>query len=398
MIQLKSAGTILGSLVMLFGIIGCQPKEKESSSEMAPVSQTKMEGKYLFTGTYTKKEGHVDGKADGFVISQIGPDHSIVPVYTESGVVNPSYLTISNDGMFMYVVNETGPDVDTVGSVSAFRIDNANGNTKLINTQPSYGFAPCYITTDSQNRLAMITNYVGGVVVVYPIASDGSLEAASQVIQLEGNGPNEARQQASHPHSINLSPDGKYAYVADLGADKIMIYRVDYERKELIATDPGYVLLTPGSGPRHMVFSSTIPFVYVITELMNTIAIFKYDSETGALSQLQTISTLPGDFDGESWTADIHISEDGRYLYGSNRGHNSIVGYEIKPDGTLTLIGFESTRGEFPRNFLIDGLDLYVANQNTDNIVLFSIQEDGSLQFKKEYASATPVCLKVFDY
>jgi len=398
MIQLNIIGINLGSLLILFGIVCCQPKEKESVTEAKPATRTKMEGKYLFTGTYTKKEGHVDGKANGFLISRIRSDNSIEPVYTETNSINPSFLTLSGDGRYLYVVNETGADVDTVGSVSAFRVDQKSGKTMKINSQPSYGLAPCYITTDKQNRLAMITNYVGGVVVVYPITSDGSLEVASQVIRLEGKGPSESRQEASHPHSINLSPEGKYAYVADLGTDKIMIYKVDYERKKLIATDPGFVLLTPGSGPRHMVFSPTKPLVYVITELRNTIVALKYNAATGALTPFQTISTLPGDFEGESWTADIHISEDGNYLFGSNRGHNSIVSYIINRDGSLTLLGFESTRGEFPRNFVIDGSNLYVANQNSNNIILFRIRLNGNLQFVREYQSATPVCLKVFEY
>lgn len=389
---------ILGSFAIFCALIGCQSGKKDVASKEEQVNHSEMKGKYLFTGTYTKKEGHVDGKASGLVISQIAADHTIIPVYTEQGVVNPSYLTISYDGVYMYVVNETGPDVDTVGSVSAFRIDKASGNTKLINSQPSYGFAPCYITTDSQNRLALITNYVGGTVVIYPIGKDGSLGMASQVIQLEGNGPDESRQEASHPHSINLSPDGKYAYVADLGTDRIMIYRMDYDSKKLIPAETAYVRVAPGSGPRHMTFDRKAQFAYVISEMGNTITVFSYDSENGNLHQLQVISTLPEDFEGDSWTADIHISVNEKYLYGSNRGHNSIVGYEIKSDGTLTLGGFTSTRGEFPRSFLIDGSDLYVANQNTGNIVLFSILEDGSLQFVKEHASATPVCLKVYSY
>jgi 6-phosphogluconolactonase len=375
---------------------GCQGVKKLDDKNMT--DDVSIKSKIIFVGNYTKKEGHVDGKADGIEVYKVSENEDLELLFTDQETINPSYLTISVDGRFLYAVNETGPDVGDEAKISAYEIGSSTGSLTLINSQSSHSFAPCYIRVDSENRLVFIVNYVGGTVAIYPLNADGSLEEASQVLIMEGQGPH-SRQEASHPHSIVLSPDEQFAFVADLGTDKIMIYKIDYEQGKLEAGSVPFVGLEPASGPRHTVFHPNGSFFYVINELSSTITMFEYNSEYADLRALQTVTTLPFSYSGENSCADIHISEDGNYLYGSNRGHDSIVIYSINHEtGSLDLIGHEPTRGEFPRNFLIDGSNLYVANQNSDNIILFGIQDDGTLNFKNEFLVKTPVCLKVYDY
>lgn len=348
-----------------------------------------------FVGTYTRKEGHVDGKGAGiYVFHQDSTSGYLDPVLTQEGIVNPSFVLPSHDGKYLYAVEEIGPNVDSVGHVVAYAWDGKE--LKEINRQSSHAFAPCNLSTDSQGRYVFVANYVGGVVAMFPINTNGGLEPASEVIHLTGKGPH-ARQDASHPHSVNLSPDEKYLYVPDLGTDHIYMYQVDYQNGKLIPGNPAFVTMRPASGPRHFTFHPSQPYAYVICELSGTITALHWQSETGALDTVQTVSTLPADFKGENTCSDIHITPNGQFLYGANRGHNSIVGYKIDPsNGQLTLIGHTSTQGEIPRNFAIspDGRFLYAANQNSDNIVIFSIQADGQLQYRNEVKTPTPVCVK----
>ena len=216
------------------------------------------------------------------------------------------------------------------------------------------------------------------------------------MIRLTGHGPVSERQESSHPHSVNISPENTFAYVADLGTDRIMIYRIDYKNNRLIPAVTPYFEMEPGAGPRHMAFHPLGKYVYVINELNNTIVALRYDDKTGQLEALHSVTTLPNHYVGDSYTADIHITDDGRFLYSSNRGHNSIAAFQIDYEsGHLTALGHESTRGEFPRNFLIDGKNMYVANQNSDNVVMFRIHASGKLEYVMEFETKTPVCLKI---
>ena len=396
--QLPGYIFLLICILMISGMFsGCMEKNETDTQETDDMNNRQEEqARYLFVGTYTKKEDHVDGKADGINIFRVSNGGELEITATEKNVINPSYLTLSSDGNNLYVVNETGPDVDTTGSISAFRVNPANGSLELINSQSSHAFAPCYVTLDARDRLALITNYVGGVVAVYPIQSSGALGKASQVIRLTGHGPVSARQQSSHPHSVNISPENTFAYVADLGTDRIMIYRIDYKNNRLIPAVTPYFEMEPGAGPRHMAFHPLGKYVYVINELNNTIVALRYDDKTGQLEALHPVTTLPNHYVGDSYTADIHITDDGRFLYSSNRGHNSIAAFQIDYEsGHLTALGHEPTRGEFPRNFLIDGKNLYVANQNSDNVVMFRIHASGKLEYVMEFETKTPVCLKI---
>ncbi|MCB0634857.1 MAG: lactonase family protein, partial [Lewinella sp.] len=244
-------------------------------------------------------------------------------------------------------------------------------------------------------KYAFVANYMGGIA-MYPVSEDGSLQEASYVHYLEGSGPS-PRQQSSHPHSITLDPDGRFAYVADLGTDKIMIFIINLENGILEPANTPFAQLAPGAGPRHLAFHPNGQLLYAINELNSSITSFRYDRADGHLQALQTVSTLPMDFNGDNTCADIHLTSDGRFLYGSNRGHNSIAIFFVDPGtGALEPMGHQSTGGEVPRSFAIDpfGGILYVANQNSDNIVYLKIGKDGKLEKIGELHIPTPVCLK----
>jgi len=313
---------------------------------------------------------------------------------------NPSFLAISPDKKTLFCVNETMTYNDKPGgSVSAFRISHENDSLLFINEQPSMGGAPCHIITENTGKFLLAANYMGGNVAVYPIAKDGSIAEYSSIIQHEGSGKNLDRQEAAHAHSVILGPEDKYVYVSDLGIDKIMIYRLDKEKGLLTPAIIPWAKLEPGAGPRHFTFHPDGEYAYGINELNSTITSFRYNNMDGSLTEIQTISTLPDNFDGMNSCADIHITPSGEYLYGSNRGHNSIVCYSIdKSTGKLTLNSFESTRGETPRNFSLDpsGNYLLVANQNTNTIVSFKIDsKSGTLNFTNHILNVpSPVCIK----
>jgi len=300
------------------------------------------------------------------------------------GIDNPSFLAIDSNNHFLYAVNEVS-DVNgnPGGAVSSFEIDPENGRLRFVAQQLTLGESPCHISIDRTGKFLLITNYTGGNVTVVPILQDGNPGNYVEHIQHKGQSINPDRQNAPHPHSINLSPDNNYAFVPDLGLDKILIYRFDPQTGKLRPGDFPYISLKPGSGPRHFTFHPDGRFAYVINELNSTVTVFKYKSVKGTLKEIQTISTLPEEFTGESNCADIHIHPNGKYLYGSNRGHNSIVIFSIDPsNGKLIQRGFTSTQGDFPRNFAIDpsGLYMLAANQRSDSIFSFRINiETGEL-------------------
>ena len=352
------------------------------------------DGSSVYLGTYTRKEGHVDGKGKGiYMARRIGADSLGEIVLVGEGVVNPSFIALSEDGKFLYAVEETGPGVDTSGHLQAFAVE--EGRLRPINRQSAKGFAPCYVAVDPSRRFVLTANYAGGVT-FFPIAPDGSLRPASDVQWPEGSGPTE-RQTASHPHSVKLSPDGRFAYVADLGADKIWIFKVDIKGNRLISAETPAISLAPGAGPRHLALHPKAPFAYVVNELNNTVTVLRRDVQSGRLDTLASVTTLPEGFSGFNYTADIHLTPDGHRLYASNRGHNSLASFAVGPDdGLLTPIGIFSCRGEIPRGFSIspEGKLLLVGNQNSDNLVAFRIGEKGDLAFLWEKKTPTPVCVQ----
>jgi 6-phosphogluconolactonase len=308
---------------------------------------------------------------------------------------NPSFLEIHPNGRFLYAVSESG----AAGTVSAYAIDKETGALQLLNQAPSGGVGPCHVNIDRTGKNALVTNYGSGSVSVIPIEADGRLAKPSSFVQHEGSSVNPNRQKEPHAHSVNLSPDNRFAFVADLGIDKIMIYRLDAEKGTIVPNDPPFAKLKPGSGPRHFAFHPNGKFAYVINELACTVTAFAYEPASGALSEVQTIATLPEDFNGASTCAEVRVHPSGKFLYGSNRGHDSIAVYRIDPaKGTLTFVEFETADIKTPRNFNIDptGTFCLVANQGSDSVVVFRIDpQTGALEpTGHKITIGRPVCIR----
>ncbi|MCR8636738.1 lactonase family protein [Paenibacillus radicis (ex Xue et al. 2023)] len=311
-----------------------------------------------------------------------------------SGIENPSFLTLNHNQTRLYAVSEIGK---ADGTVTSYTVD-PHGRLAFLNEQSSLGKASCYVTVDEDSSCLVLANYSSGSVALYPVNSDGSLGEAADKVQHEGSSIRTDRQETAHPHSAVIDPSGRYVFVPDLGLDQIKVYQLDYEQTRLLPHNE--VLAEPGAGPRHLVFHPSISFAYVINELDCTITAYSHNTEDGALHHVQTVPALPKDFTDYNICADIHISPSGNYLYGSNRGHNSIVVYKIdKSTGMLTYVEHTSTQGQTPRNFAItpDGRFLLAANQDSDSIVTFAIdQQSGRLTETGQTVTVTkPVCVKI---
>jgi 6-phosphogluconolactonase len=311
-----------------------------------------------------------------------------------SGHNNSSYLAVSTDGKNVYSVNEVNE-----GTVSSFSLDQATGALTLLNRVSSGGAGPCYISVDDNKRYVVVANYGSGRLTAIPINDNGSLSDNMQVIQEEGNSVNERRQRGPHVHSAVLSPDNNFVFTSNLGTDKVSAYRFETTRpvNPLTPADPAYFAIEPGSGPRHFTFHPNAKYAYLIAELTGTIVAFDYNN--GRLTEKQTITMLSLDFKGRVGAADIHVSPDGNFLYGSNRGDaNEIVIYSINAAGELAYVGSHSTMGQGPRNFAIDptGNFLLVANQNSDEIIFFRRDRKTGLltPSEKSIKVGKPVCLK----
>lgn len=315
---------------------------------------------------------------------------------TVSDVKNPSFQAVHPSNRFLYSVAE----VNDGGAIHAFEIDPATGALGSLNHQSCMGAGPCHVSVDATGRVVLAANYSSGGVAALPIRDDGSLGEATSAIQHEGSSVHPGRQQGPHAHSITIDPGNRFAVSADLGIDKVLVYRLDAEKQTITPNDPPWVDVQAGAGPRHFAFHPIRKHAYLINELDNTAVAYAYDEDRGVLETVQVISTLPGDFTDTSYCADIHVSPDGRFVYGSNRGHDSIVIFEVDPDtGRLSVVDYESTRGEFPRNFALDptGRFLFAANQNTDNIVTYRIDaQSGRLTATgQQVETPQPVCINM---
>ena len=348
----------------------------------------------LYVGTYTQS-----GKSEGIYLYGMSVVTGALTRINAFKSVNPSFLTIDRTKRFLYAVNEVGEYLGKPGgAVSAFAIEPATFNLRLKNEQATNGADPCHLTIDRQGKTLLVANYTGGNLTSLPVRSDGTLGMAIEVKQHEGSSIKE-QQKSPHAHCIILDRSERYALAADLGIDKVMIYRFDKATGKLTPAQRPSAELQPGAGPRHLTLHPNGKYLYVINELDSTMTAFKYNAPTGMLSLIETVSTLPSDFSGVSYCADVHVSPSGRFLYGSNRGHNSIVVFEIDPrTGKLKLVEHVSTEGDWPRNFTIDpsGRFLLVANQRSDNVVTFAIDR-GTGRLKPIGQNAeipVPVCLK----
>lgn len=353
------------------------------------------ETKYLaYVGTYT-----VRGSQGIYAYRYDASTGGLEPLGLAAESDNPSFLAIAPNHHFLYAVNEGKfQGKSDTGGVSAFSIDPQTGKLTFLDEVASRGADPCHLSLDRNGKFVLVANYTGGSVASFPVAADGKLGEASSFIQHEGSGPNKERQEKAHAHWIDLSPDGRYALNADLGLDQVVVYRFDAAKGSLTSNAPPFAKLAPAAGPRHVAFHPNGKFVYVISELNSTVTTFSYAARTGTLRELQVVPTLPKDFKGENSPAEMVVHPSGKFLYGSNRGHDSIVVYRIDPKkGTLTFIEHVSTKGKAPRNFAMDpaGKFLLAANQESDNIVVFAIdQTTGRLTpTGTEIKVPAPVCI-----
>ncbi|TKJ35496.1 MAG: 6-phosphogluconolactonase [Planctomycetes bacterium B3_Pla] len=308
---------------------------------------------------------------------------------------NPSFLEIHPNGRFLYAVSESGG----TGAVSAYVINADAGDLKFLNRQSSSGAGPCHVSIDHAGKNVLVANYGSGSASVIPIEPDGRLAKPTGFVQHEGSSINPNRQKGPHAHSINVSADDRFAFVADLGIDKVMIYKLDAEKGTIVANDPAFARLKPGAGPRHFAFHPNGKYAYVINELHCTVTAFAYDSAAGALTEIQTVPTLPDTFDGSNSCAEVRVHPSGKFLYGSNRGHDSIAVYRIdQATGTLTFVEHETADIKTPRNFNIDptGKFCLVANQGSDSVVVFRInRRTGALEpTANKISVGRPVCIR----
>jgi 6-phosphogluconolactonase len=353
-------------------------------------------GELLYVGTYTEGD-----RSEGIYLLRMDPRSGEVrQVGSVNAGANPSFLAIHPTGRVLYAVNEvTERNGKATGAVSAFAIAGDSGARTRLNEQPSEGGAPCYVSVDRGGRAVLVANYVGGNVAVLPIQKEGSLAAATHVVQHRGAGPNKERQEAAHAHCILADPSNRFALAADLGVDRVMVYRLDHDGGLLRHVEHGDAIMRPGAGPRHLAFHPSLPLVFVANELGSTVTALRFDANSGVLSQVQTRSTLPGGWTGANYPADIHLASSGRALYVSNRGHDSLAVFSVADaTGALALEQVVPTDGDWPRNFTLDptGRWLLVANQRSGSIVVFGRDpESGRLTpTPHRIAIPSPVCLR----
>jgi 6-phosphogluconolactonase len=338
---------------------------------------------------------HSAGPGIGFSLARFNTETGklTVPTFLQESVA-PSYFVISPNGKRLYTCNS-----DPGSSVSAYTIDPATAKLTFLNQQPSGGAEPCYISLDATGRNLMVANYGPGSVAVFPLKADGSIGERTAFAQHTGSSVNPQRQEGPHAHSIHVDPTNKYVLSADLGADKLFVYRLDAKTGALTPNDPPFAAVTPGSGPRHFAFHPNGRDVYLINEMGNSIIRYGWDAKHGVLTQHETISTLPEGFQGTSYAAEIHIHPSGKFLYATNRGDNSVAVFSIDTKtGHLTPIQHIPTQGKYPRNCEIDptGHWLLVSNHNSSNAVVFHIDvKTGKLtQTGEPVAVPSPFCVR----
>lgn len=347
----------------------------------------------VFFGTYT------GARSKGIYVSHFNPTNGkLSEPDLAVATRNPSFVVVHPNGQWLYAVGEVSDfGGQQAGAVSAFRIEKGTGHLTLLNARASGGSGPCHLSLDRSGKCLLLANYNSGSVAAFPIEADGRLGAQGASVQHHGSGPNHERQEGPHAHFITPDPANRFALVCDLGLDEVMVYRLDPEKASLSANQPPYATVQPGFGPRHLAFHPDGHRVYAINELSSTLTVFDYDANQGVLKETQTVSTLPPDFHGPNTCAEIQIHPSGKFLYGSNRGHDTIASFAIEPDnGKLTYLGEEPSGGKTPRHFVIDpsGDWLLAENQDSDNVVVFRVNSStGKLTSAGEQVKVgAPVC------
>lgn len=322
----------------------------------------------VYFGTYTGP------KSKGIYVSRFdAASGKLGPINLAGEIVKPSWVTVHPNRRFLYAVSELGNDGRTEGAISSFAIDPATGELRFLNKVSSGGGGSCHLAIDKAGKTIFVSNYGSGSAAAFALEADGKIGQRTAFVQHHGSSVDAKRQTGPRAHAVVLSADNRFLFVPDLGLDQIMSYRIG-PAGALAPNDPPFVKLKPGLGPRHFAFHPSGKFAYNINEMGSAVTAFSYDAAKGALQELQTLSTLPKDFTGENNSAEIGVDAAGRFLYASNRGHDSIAVFAIDAKkGTLAVVEHVSTQGKIPRNFRIDptGKFLLVANQNSDNVVVF---------------------------
>jgi 6-phosphogluconolactonase len=349
---------------------------------------------FVYFGTYTK------GKSQGIYRARLdAASGKLSPAELAIEARDPAFLAVHPNGRFLYAIDESSDPAKTPGQgLTAYAIDPASGKLSRLNQLSAGGPGPCHLVVDASGRALLVANYSGGSTVSVSLQADGSLGAINSVLPHEGSSVHPTRQKRPHAHAVAVSPDNRFALTADLGIDRVLVYRLDAAKGMLARHEPPSAALPPGSGPRHLAFGADGKFLYVINELLCTMSVFAWDG-AGVLRDVQTTSTLPT---GETVqrgfsTAELSVHPSGRFLYGSNRGHNSIAVFTIdRLTGKLTLVQVESTQGKTPRHFVIDptGAWLLAENQDSDTVTVFRIdQSNGRLTpTGQQLAVPVPVC------
>ncbi len=349
---------------------------------------------WVYVGTYT------NAKSQGIYLSRFdAASGRLTAPELVAETTNPSFLAIDPGHHFLYAVTEGSKyQGQNAGAVSAFAMDRKTGKLTFLNQVTSRGAGPCHLSLDKTGKYVLVANYGGGSVAVLPVFGDGRLSEASAFVQHQGHSANPERQEGPHAHSIGTSLDNRFVLTADLGLDEVLVYRFGTAKGTLMPNAPPFGKVPAGAGPRHFAFSPNGRFVYVINEMGSSVTAFSYTAAQGLLKELQTVSTLPADFKGKSTCAEIAVHPSGKFVYGSNRGHDSIAVFAADlRTGMLTPVEIVSTRGKEPRNFALDptGSFLIAANQNSDTLVVFRVgPQSGKLTPTGQVVNCpTPVCI-----
>ncbi|MGA3235420.1 MAG: lactonase family protein [Bryobacteraceae bacterium] len=382
----RSLGQALTLAAVLFG----------AASSALPQSAAKAGADWLmYVGTYTNN----NQQSKGIYAYRFQASGKLTSLGLAAETSSPSFLVVDRSQKFVYAANElTTYEGRPAGSVSAFAIDAATGQLKLLNKVSSKGSGPCHVSFDETGKWLFAANYFGGSLAEFPVHEDGSLGEASAFIQHSGSSVDHERQSGPHAHSAYVARGNRFVLVDDLGLDHVMVYRLDAAKGTLTANDPPFAKLASGSGPRHLAFGKDGKFVYVLSEMAATVTVFSYNARAGSLAQTQTISMVPAGYTGPKSAAEIAVHPNGKFLYASHRGDSTIAIFRIDPGtGALTAAGNVSTQGKTPRNFAIDptGAFLLAANQDSGSIVVFRIdQATGALTPTGDTLNVgSPVCI-----
>lgn len=340
------------------------------------------------------------GEDGGITAFHLDSGRSLRTIQKTNGIPNPFFFDVSPDRKHLYAIYAETFGGEKTEQIAAYSLNASEGTLKEVNRRTTKGTASCFVEVDRTGRSVLVANYSSGSVISYGVQPDGGLSEPVTFVQHIGGSVNEARQKEPHAHCFIISPDGRFAFAADLGLDQVVAYSLETKTAQLKPGRQPFVRTMPGAGPRHAIFHPDGRKFYVINELLNSVTYFEYVPTEGLLIERQTISTLPSDFKGESYCADLKITPDGRFLYGTNRGHDSLAMYSIGDDGQLTLLGIEPSLGKGPQNLAItaDGSTLLCANMPGNNLGVFQIEKDGRLKSAGEPVQVTsPSCIRILE-